>query len=243
MPQDRHVSGVTTHDPTRRNLRQVELLHGLAEAEVHALEQRCRWQHYAAGQQILDRSSDNREVFFIVAGSVRAVDFSPSGREVMYAVIGEGGHFGALSAIDGLARSASVVAIEECLLASLTPMQLESLIRRHPDVAIGLLRSMVRMIRTTDERLIELTTLGAMARVCRELLRLAIADEDAGGWLITHLPTQKDLAGRAGTTRETVARTLSQLTREHSVRRRGRTLYIDDRSRLEAAIVRFQHTA
>jgi CRP-like cAMP-binding protein len=153
---------VTTHDPTRRNLRQVELLHGLAEVEVRALEQRCRWQRYAAGQQILDRSSDNREVFFIVAGSVRAVDFSPSGREVMYAVIGEGGHFGELSAIDGLARSASVVALQECLLASLTPMQLESVIRRHPDVAIGLLRSMVRMIRTTDQRLIELTTLGAM---------------------------------------------------------------------------------
>ena len=162
-------------DATGHSLRGIRLLESLSEAELGALEQRCRWRRAGAGQQIIDRSSDDRDVFFVVQGSVRAVDFSPSGREVVYAVIGAGGHFGELSAIDGLGRSASVIAIEPCLLAALTPIQFESLVVGQPQVALELLRGLVAIIRSTDERLSELSTLSAMARVCRELLRLASA--------------------------------------------------------------------
>ena len=56
--------------------------------------------------------------------------------------------------------------------------------------------------------------------------------------MIASLPTQKDLAGWAGTTRETVARTLSQLARDGIVRRTGRTLRIHNPAQLEAAIMR-----
>jgi CRP/FNR family cyclic AMP-dependent transcriptional regulator len=69
-------------------------------------------------------------------------------------------------------------------------------------------------------------------------MRLARADEAMGGWLITPMPTQQDLAGRSGTTRDTVARTLSQLTRDGLVQRTGRTLRIPDLAALEAAIAR-----
>ena len=227
---------------TDHSLRGIRLLQSLSDAELGTLEQRCRWRRAGAGQQILDRTDEHRDVFFVVEGSVRAVDFSPSGREVVYAVIGAGGHFGELSAIDGLGRSASVVAIEHCLLAALTPTQFESLIQSHPQVAIELLRDLVGIIRTTDERLSEVSTLGTTARVCRELLRLVRTDEQTGDWLIAPLPTQRDLAGRAGTTRETVARTLSQLTREAIVERTGRALRVLDRAGLEAASARFDGT-
>jgi DNA-binding transcriptional regulator YhcF (GntR family) len=81
-----------------------------------------------------------------------------------------------------------------------------------------------------------------MARVCRELLRLARADERTGAWLIAPLPTQRELAGRAGTTRETVAGPLSQLARDNIVQRAGRALRILDRTGLEAASARFEST-
>jgi CRP/FNR family transcriptional regulator, cyclic AMP receptor protein len=125
---------------TGHSLRGIRLLQSLSQAELAGLEQRCRWRRVVAGQRILDRSSDDRDVFFAVEGNVRAVDFSATGREVVYAIIGAGGHFGELSAIDGFARSASVVAIEDCLLAALPPTQFEALIRDQPEIAIGLLR-------------------------------------------------------------------------------------------------------
>jgi CRP/FNR family cyclic AMP-dependent transcriptional regulator len=87
---------------TGHSLRGIRLLQSLSQAELAEPEQHCRWRRVVARQRILDRSSDNRDVFFVVEGSVRAVDFSATGREVVYAMIGAGGHFGELSAIDGL---------------------------------------------------------------------------------------------------------------------------------------------
>ena len=43
---------------------------------------------------------------------------------------------------------------------------------------------------------------------------------------ISPLPTQEEIAARVGTTRETVARTLGQLSRSGVVRRNGRELMI-----------------
>ena len=142
----------------------IELLRSMSEAELRALEQRCRWRRFGAGEQIVDRQSEDRSVFFVVEGRVRVVDYSPGGREVIYAVLGPGAHFGELAAIDGRGRSASVLAIEACVLAAITPADLDSLLRRFPELALTLIRHLVEIIRTSDERITELSTLGAMQR-------------------------------------------------------------------------------
>jgi CRP/FNR family transcriptional regulator, cyclic AMP receptor protein len=219
----------------------IGLLRSLSDAELRALEQRCRWRRYQSGHQIVDRESGDRSVFFVVQGRVRVVDYSPGGREVVYAILGPGAHFGELAAIDGRGRSASVLAIEECLLAAITPDDLDSLLRRFPDLAIALIRHLVAIIRTSDERITELSTLGAVQRVGRELLRLAQPRADEPNvWSIARLPTQGIIAAQTGTTRETVARTLAQLAQDGLIERLGRHLRIPDRARLEALLAGLQ---
>ncbi|MBT3536519.1 MAG: winged helix-turn-helix domain-containing protein, partial [Rhodospirillaceae bacterium] len=56
---------------------------------------------------------------------------------------------------------------------------------------------------------------------------------DLGSWLIRALPTHKAIAAMASTTRETVARSVSQLAAGNIVERKGRILYLRDRERLE----------
>lgn len=222
-------------DGSASRLRGIALLGSMAETELRALEQRCRWRRFGAGQQIVDRQSEDRSVFFVVEGRVRVVDYSPGGREVIYAVLGPGSHFGELAAIDGCGRSASVLAIEDCVLAQITPADLDSLLRRFPDLALALIRHLVEIIRTSDERITELSTLGAMQRVGRELLRLA-EPGPSGALSISPLPTQSSIASQTGTTRETVARTLAQLAQDGLIERQGRRLRIPDRARLEALL-------
>ena len=101
-------------------------------------------------------------------------------------------------------------------------------------MAVALLRHLSRIIRTSDERIAELSVLGAVPRVYRELLRLAEQDPgDARAWRIAELPTQQDIASRVGATRETVARALGQILTTGVVQRHGRTLLIRDRQMLE----------
>jgi len=181
-----------------------------------------------AGARILARSDETRDLVFIVAGRARIVDDSPGAREVVYGEVAAGGHVGEFSAIAGGPRSASVVAVEPCLVAALPALEVERLLERHPAVAIGLIRELIRVIRLADLRITELITGSAVERVCRELIRRAQprSDRHGPGWTILDLPTQEVLAGAAGTTRETVGKIFVQLSRAGVIRRAGRRLDI-----------------
>ena len=66
------------------NLDGVRLLADLTPAERDQVAKACRWRRYGAGEQIIDNQSDTRDVFFVVKGTVRVVNYSASGREVAF---------------------------------------------------------------------------------------------------------------------------------------------------------------
>lgn len=215
-------------------LQAVQLLAGLPPEELTRLEQACTWHRYRNGEQILDRSSQNRDVFFVVEGGVQVVNYSASGREVAYALLPAGSYFGELSAVDGEPRSASVVAAGSVLVAAMPPATFHELIQRRPEVGFAVMKRLARIIRNADERIMDLATLGAVQRVQVELLRMARPDpvrKDA--WLVYPMPTQAQIASAASTTRETVARVLGQLETLGLIKRKAKTTFIEDRKRLE----------
>ncbi|MBT6205188.1 MAG: Crp/Fnr family transcriptional regulator [Rhodospirillaceae bacterium] len=220
---------------TPRRLAGIELFHGLPETELEAIEKMVRWRQVKAGEQILDRSSDNRDLFLVTDGSVRIVNFSRSGREVAYAVVNEGGFFGELAAIDGEARSATVVAIQKSQVATMSPSLFQDLMCKHPAMMMTVVRRLAKIVRTCDDRIMDLSTLGAVQRVYLELLRMSKPDAaGAGFWVIYPMPPHKEIAARASTTRETVARVLSQLTSDELIEKRDKVLYLQDTQRLQS---------
>ena len=74
-------------------------------------EQRCLWQWWDRRATILDRDAVSDDVYFVVAGAVRILNYSASGhREVALDEVGAGGYFGEMAAIDDEPRSATVTA-------------------------------------------------------------------------------------------------------------------------------------
>jgi CRP-like cAMP-binding protein len=212
----------------------IGMLDCLDERSKGELEKRCRWRRFKAGERIVERNSGDSDVYFVAEGAVRVVNHSMTGREIALARLQRGGYFGEISAIDGLLRSASVVALEDCLLASLAPRIFIDTLIKHPAMAIQVLSCLADIIRGCDERIMDLSTLGAVERVFRQLLRLAEESPvNPGQWLIPALPTHKVIAAMASTTRETVARNMSQLAKAGIVERKGRVLFIRDREQLE----------
>ena len=214
-------------------LAEIGLLEGVSDENKRNLEKRCRWRRYKSGEQILDKDSNDRDVYFVSEGAVQVVNFSLTGREIALARLQSGSFFGELSAIDGEPRSASVVALEDCLLGSLSPQLFIDQIVGHPELAVRVLGRLAGIVRSCDERIMDLSTLGAVDRVYRQLLRLAEESPvDPDNWLIKSMPTHKAIAAMASTTRETVARSLSQLVSGGIVERKGRILFLRDRDRL-----------
>lgn len=209
-------------------LDKIELLESLTEAEHQSISRRCAWRRFSAGEQILDRDSASKDVLFITDGEVRVVNYSASGRETAFAHVGAGGHVGEIAAIDGRTRSASVVAISPCTIGIFPSEDFVHLVENHAAIAFRLLRHLTGIIRNANERIAELSTVGAVQRVYRELLRLCEDNPSGDGAIVNPLPTQHDLASKVGATRETVARALGQLMNTGVVERRGRTLFIRD---------------
>ena len=223
-------------------LAEIGLLQGLEERARRELELRCRWLRVNANEQIIDRESDSRDVYFIVSGRARVVNYSLSGREITFDEFGPGDYFGELAAIDGQPRSANVVALTDVFLAKAAPQTFISLVTSHPTVCERVLESMARVVRTSSERIMDLSTLGANNRVFAEILRLARANEAENGTAaIKPIPLHADVASRVSTTRETVARVFGDLTRRGLLDRQKDRIIVRDMEELEEMVDQFRH--
>jgi CRP-like cAMP-binding protein len=213
-----------------RSLARVEIFRDLGDADRRRIEERCRWRTYAQNDTVIAREQDSHEVHFVVWGRVRVLDYAASGREVAFDDIGPGGVVGELAAIDGGTRSASVIAVQRTLTAALDRRSFLHVLADHPEAGLATMRRLTRMVRQASERIMDLSALGANNRVHAELLRLAreAAGPEAETARISPIPVHSEVASRVSTTRETVARVFSDLTREGILRKERNVLVVQD---------------
>lgn len=218
-------------------LSQFELFRDLETVEMSRIEQICRYRRFAADEHVIDRDSAPGDVYFVVRGRVRIVNYSVSGREITFDELAAGSYFGELSALDGAPRSANVIALEDTLILGLTRSAFLDLVAANPAVAAKVMRRLVTIVRSANERIMDLSTLAAQNRVQAELLRQAQGGEQrANAAIIEPIPVHSDIASRVSTTRETVARVMNDLARKGIVERRKGTLVIHDVRRLQSLV-------
>ena len=222
-------------------LDRIILLSPLSAEARATLARQCKWRRFEEGEQIVDRLDDTSDLCFVVDGRVRIVNHSMTGREISFDDIDAGGFFGELSAIDGLPRSATAIALMRTHVAFLSPRRFEELVLTSPKTAFEVMRRLAGMVRRSTERIMDLSTLGANNRVHAELLRLAKPDDTAESSktntaTISPIPVHADIASRVSTTRETVARVLSDLARDNLVERTDTALKIHDLRKLRRMV-------
>ncbi len=218
-------------------LQGIELLSDLDGKDLDALEKSCRWKQYSAHEQILDRQSDTRDVIFVVRGKVRIVNFSLSGREITLDDLDEGSYFGELAALDGEPRSAGVMALTDTQVAFLPPDLFIETLARHPALALKVMIHLAQIVRTSTDRIMDLSTLAANNRIHADLLRQARANMlEENTATISPIPVHGDIASRVSTTRETVARVMNDLARQGIVKRTKDSLVLSDVDRLQEIV-------
>ena len=76
---------------------------------------------------------------------------SPQGDERILTILGPGSIVGELAIIDGLPRSATVVAIRDCKLSFISREAFVSCIREHPEIYSDLVSTLVSCLREADD--------------------------------------------------------------------------------------------
>jgi CRP/FNR family cyclic AMP-dependent transcriptional regulator len=208
---------------SHETLEKVELFRSLDAKERMAMEHRCIWRHVQAKQWLLEHNDVGTEVYFLTSGAVRVVTMPSPNCDVILDDIQAGNHFGEMAAIDGLPRSAAILAMTDSTIACMSAAVFREFLYRYPTVSEQLLKQFVTRIRALDQRVNEFSSMHVKNRIYAELLRRARPDPtNSRQGIVSPPPIHADIAGRVSTRREMVARELKILERAGLlVKRRG----------------------
>jgi CRP-like cAMP-binding protein len=207
------------------NLQQIPLLAGLDSKTLAQVGQSMTFRSYPKGTYVLHKGDEGAYLLFLLSGRLRVVDLTEDGREVGLSFLLSGDYTGELSIIDGMPRSASVVAAEPSLLAFLHRARAQELIYTQPLVAERVLKRTVAKVRQASGYRAILGINNAFQRFFMLICQMA-APGPGGLVVIENLPTQQEIAAMINTSRETVSRALHVILEKGIVEKDMRRLIV-----------------
>jgi CRP-like cAMP-binding protein len=194
------------------------------------------WLKTPAGAWLIDQTASDRDVYFIMAGHMRAV-LNMARQDLIFSDMYAGAIFGEMAAFDGALRAASVFAVNDSVVAKMAgPLFVETLFSHRP-LAEAVISTLILRLRAMSGRVGELGALDVRTRVHAELLRLARPDkDDPKRAIILTPPNQSEIAARINTRRETVSREINAMERSGLIERRRGAIVINDARRLSAQV-------
>ena len=211
-------------------LRSVSIFSDLSDVELASISNKMTPYSYSKGEFIVMEEMEGQQCYFITHGSVKITRSSKEGREVILAILTAGEFFGEMSLLDGETRSANVLTLEETKVLALNRNDFMATLEEYPRVSIQLLKELTIRLRKSDLQIASLTLSDAEKRIGLCILRLAGEQGTIrqGHVKIKKFPFQHDIANMAGTSRETVSRTLVLFEQNGLIQREGRQLTIVD---------------
>lgn len=216
-------------------LARIPLFRSLQADAVRRLDSQCIWRRAKAGEWVLAHEGGGADVYFVSQGHLRVLIRTPAGKESILRDIRDGEYFGELAAIDGMPRSAGIIAVTDSVIARMPPAVFRGIVHAHSDVCDQLLILLASQIRMLANRVNEYGTLDVRARIYAELLRLARTGQ-GGEAVISPPPTHAELAARVSSRREAVTRELKRLERAGLLARRRGALVLLDTAQLAQLI-------
>ena len=226
---------------TIETLARVPLFRAMPKSDILKLDTQCVWRRARAGECLLDYGEGGSDLYFVASGKVRVQIQTVSGKEALLRDIGDGEFFGELAAIDGLPRSASIVALTDTTIAKMPPGLFREIIHTRPEVCDAIMALLASQVRMLANRVNEFSALDVCGRIRAELLRLARPEKSgAAGTVISPPPTHSELAARVSCRREAVTRELNALKRSGAIEQRKTAIVLLDPAGLAESIERMK---
>lgn len=211
-------------------LKQVPIFSDLDEESLTKVANSGVLQSFKKDSVILSEEDAGNALFVIATGKVKVVRSDSADKEVILAILNDSDFFGEMALLDGLNRSANVIAMEDSKIFIIQRNDFLDLLRKFPDVSIALLQELSTRLRASSMKIKALSLKDAEGKVATVLLQLAddLGRIKNGVVEIEKLPFQHELANMAGTSRETISRTLHSFAKKGLVELEGSKLRIID---------------
>jgi CRP/FNR family transcriptional regulator, cyclic AMP receptor protein len=180
--------------------------------------------HHRRGTYVCHQGDPSTEAYFLAAGRVEISSISHTGTRVLHASFDEPLFFGELGLLGDLARTASVLAMDDSAVWTAPADEFLAFLTSQPEAARATLRALARQVEAHEAFVDDLLFLDLKGRVAKRLLQLTTAslDDLPPDGTIAPGVTHADLASLCGGSRENVTRILTEFQRRGLIKRDGR---------------------
>ena len=229
------MSAATTTVSTAA-LKSVPMFATFGEDQLRTLVTLVSRRNAPRGSVIMREGDPVDSLYIVVSGRLKVMMGESDGKEVILGILGPGEFFGEMGLIDDRPRSATVIAIEPCELLSVTKRAFKKCLLENYEVAMTVLRVLVRRLREADRKIGSLAMLDVYGRVARLLLDMS--ENVDGQRVVTKRLPKQDIAKMIGASREMVSMVMRDLELSGYFEVRGSTIVLRDTHASPAALVR-----
>ncbi len=206
----------------------VPLFQGLSAEGLARLSEQSWSRRYPDGQVLTSEGDPGDSLLVIESGEVRISRFTPSGQEIVLAVVEAPDAIGELALIDGAARSATITAQSPVQIRIVPRAAFLQFLESDPQAMMAVMRTVAGMVRATNERLSDILSLDVPGRVAKWLLVRA-ADRGARidrGIIVPFELSQGELATELGTTRVSINKALKTFESLNALELQGESILL-----------------
>ena len=159
---------------------------------------------YLKNQSIFDQGDIAKTICYIQSGKVKSTVHSDHGKDAIIGIFQHGQFFGE-GCLDTTLRTSTIVALEDCLITSLTKIAMNSALADEPEFSALFTSHLLSRAARIEEDLIDQLFNSSERRLARLLLLLANFGQSGEAGPIAITLSQEALAEMIGTTRSRVS--------------------------------------
>src|ERR1700736_5494285 len=189
-----------------------------SDLEPAALDQLCRYAKHSTlkrGTTIVSRGDPGNSLIVVISGTLKISVSSAEARSAILNLIGPGESVGEVAVLDGLARTADVIANTNCEIFVIDRRDFLPFVRSQPALAMKLIELLCTRLRWTSDQVEEVILQNLPGRLASALLRLT-EKHKPGGRTITI--TQQEISEMVGMSRESINKQLRAWAARNLVR-------------------------
>ena len=193
-------------------IRSVPLFSTLTDEEFNQLRHIFAVKAYHKNQIIFLEEETGNYMYLVLSGKVKVSKSGSAGKETILAIHRTGDFFGEMSLLDGKTAPATVSAMEDAKIISVSGADFHKYLMHNEKVMLQIINVLCARLRQVWQTQ-SLSSSTADARIRMGIYQLAKRHgiRDAHGTIIDLKITHQELAEMVGTSRETVTRVLARL--------------------------------
>lgn len=215
---------MTNYDNLLMGIRQVKQFQSLSDENLKEIIVSGQIQNFSSGQTIFVQDEPSAGMFVLIEGKVNICKIGPNGQQNIIASINPVIMFNEVAVLDCGKNPVTAIAIQNCRLWHIDCDTFQTLLKRFPEVGLGLLRIMAVRNRRLIEHFEDLSYRNVESRVAKLLLDLSLNGTIA---IIRKEHSIEEMASLIATVSPVISRTINSFKKSGYITTSRNTIFLD----------------